>query len=206
MAAPATSSMHDALVAEIHEFWFGALRAGFPVEDRQSRWFGGSTGVDAEIRARFGGATEAAIDGGLEHWRTTARGAVALVLLLDQFARNIHRGSARAFAGDARARSIARAVLAEPLQTVERVFMLLPFEHSELLADQEFCVAEYDRLLETVYEAHRATIAGYRRFAAEHREIIARFGRFPHRNRALGRADTAEEAAWLGAGGRRFGQ
>ena len=135
---------------------------------------------DAAIRDRFAVATIAAREGALDDWATQPDSALALLVLLDQFPRNLHRGSAEAFASDAHARAIAREVVLAhrfdlALSHVERVFLYLPFEHSEAMADQDY--------------------------AWRHRVVIQRFGRFPHRNAALGRASTAAEAAWLAAGG-----
>lgn len=198
--------MHDPLLDAVHGFWFGEIRDGFCAQDRGSLWFGSAATTDALIERLFGAAVRSALGGGLEAWRAQPRGGVALVLLLDQFTRNIFRGAATAFAGDARARSVARALLETELAPIERVFMLLPFEHAEDLAEQEFCVAQFERLCAEVEPGRRAAMEDYRRFAVDHRDIIARFGRFPHRNRALRRGDTPEETAWLAGGGRRFGQ
>ena len=183
---------------DILDFWF----EGDPAICRQERWFTRDDLFDAAIRARFALAVEAAQDGALDPWAATPEGALALVLVLDQFPRNIHRGTHLAFAGDAHARRIARAALAAAadadLTPVQRVFLYLPFEHAEEMADQDLSV----RLFETLrgLGAVESTIP----YAHRHREVIARFGRFPHRNAALGRASTPAEEAYLAEPGAGF--
>jgi uncharacterized protein (DUF924 family) len=159
------------------------------------KWFNKDTAFDEAIRARFLDTYEAAAAGKLSDWEATREGALALVIVLDQFPRNMFRGSARAFAADPLALAAAdRAIergfdIATPVQ--ERTFFYLPFEHSEQLADQERCCALF-----------RATgDADLVKWAKLHADIIRRFGRFPHRNAVLGRMTTAEEQAFLDGGG-----
>ena len=162
-------------------------------------WFTKSDEFDAAMRTKFGALQEKASAGERDHWAKSAKGALALLLLLDQFSRNLFRGDARAFAQDAHARAIADAALdsgydaeiAETLDPRLRSFFYLPFMHSEDVADQDRCVALYEAMgdEESLKYAHI------------HRDIIVRFGRFPHRNPALGRDTTAEEQAFLDAGG-----
>lgn len=159
-----------------------------------SRWFRKDPEFDRAFRDRFLATHEAAARGELDAWAATAAGALALCILLDQFPRNAFRGSARMFATDARAREIARAALDRHFdQQVEgelRQFFVMPFMHSEQLADQELCVRlAQDLPTDTL------------RYALQHRDIIARFGRFPHRNPALGRATTDDEQRFLDEGG-----
>lgn len=160
-----------------------------------SLWFRGGEAFDARCRERFGDAHMAAARRELDGWNTHATGALALQLLLDQIPRNIFRGSAHAFASDGLARMHARTALAAGLDAqVEaglRVFMYMAFEHSESAADQDLAVA----LIEPLGNAE------YSRYARAHHDVIARFGRFPHRNAALGRASSVDEQAWLDAGG-----
>lgn len=181
---------------DVLEFWF----AGDPTLWRAERWFKRDDAFDAEIRSRFALAVETARDGALGNWATTAPGALALVITLDQFPRNMFRGSHLAFAGDAYARRIARAALpsAGMLTPVQRVFLYLPFEHSEDLADQDRSVALFERLRN---EGDYDSVIDY---AHRHREVIARFGRFPHRNAVLGRENTPEEDAYLAEPGAGF--
>lgn len=168
---------------------------GFWREAGYRQWFAKSDASDAEIRARFGDAHFAAARRELEDWLGVAEGALALLLLLDQFPRNLFRGSAHAWAADPLARHYAtRAIEAghdAAFDASLRAFFYLPYEHSEDIADQARSV-ELFRALGN---------AGYLDYALRHQEIIERFGRFPHRNRTLGRVDTPEEQAWLEAGG-----
>jgi len=185
-------------VAEVLAFWFD----DDPHLFRAERWFRPEDQFDALCRERFEFTVRAARDGALDSWADTPEGALALVIVLDQFPRNIHRGSHLAYAGDAHARRIASHAIGRGfdarLTPVQRVFLYLPFEHSEKLADQDLSV----RLFETL---HRQPQLEKALGAAErHRAVIRRFGRFPHRNAALGRASTAEEEAFLAEHGRGF--
>lgn len=159
-----------------------------------SRWFAKDAAFDVRFRERFQAAHDAAVRGALEAWEADATGALALILLLDQFPRNCFRGTPRVYASDALARAAAdRAIAAGHDQQVEpalRLFFYLPFAHSEDLADQERSVQ-----LQTPLGAD--TLA----HALGHREIVRRFGRFPHRNAILGRETTPQEQAFLDAGG-----
>lgn len=159
------------------------------------RWFAKDAAFDAELRARFLDAHHAAARREHEALLDDADGALALVLLLDQVPRNVFRDSAHAFATDPLARYYADQALAAGhdlrVDPALRIFLYLPFEHSEALADQDRCVG----LCEALGDAF------YLKYAHAHRDVIRRFGRFPHRNRALGRENTPEEQAWLDAGG-----
>ena len=170
-------------MAEVLEFWFR--------ECGSERWFGGGPELDAVIRERFAATIEAAATGALDHWAATPEGAVALCVLLDQFPRNAWRDTPQAFAHDAKARALAMAAIAAgqdaALPTERRLFLYLPLEHSEDLAHQERCCALMAGL----------GCASWLDYAQRHRAIVARFGRFPHRNAILGRASTPEEAAFL---------
>jgi uncharacterized protein (DUF924 family) len=163
-----------------------------------AKWFAKDLAFDAEIAARFEPAHHAAARGELAHWAEIWEGALALLLLLDQFPRNIWRGSAHAFATDPLARAIAHAALdaghdaAAPADL--RLFFYLPFEHSEDAVDQDHCVTLCKAL-------DAASGTDWTNWAVMHRDIITRFARFPHRNAALGRDSTAEETAFLAAGG-----
>lgn len=179
-------------------FWF----ADGPETFRKA-WFARDDAFDAACRDGFGPLVVPARDGALDGWATTPEGTLALLLLLDQFPRNLFRGSAEAFASDAHARRVARrAVLQQgqdlALRPTQRIFLYLPFEHSEEPADQDLSVALFEGLRD---DPSHARAGGTIDYAWRHRAVIRRFGRFPHRNAALGRASTAEEAAWLAAGG-----
>ena len=160
-----------------------------------ARWFKKARAFDEAIRLKFEPTHHAAARGEYDAWAGTPEGALALLILLDQFPRNLYRGSAHQFATDPKARAIARAAVeagfdrqAEPLL---RNFFYLPFEHSEDLADQDFCLA-------LTTEAGEPDDINW---AAIHRDIIVRFGRFPHRNAALGRVTTPQEQEFLDEGG-----
>ena len=172
--------------ADVLSFW----RAAGP-----DKWFAKDDAFDASIRERFLATYEAAAAGGLAVWEATADGALALVITLDQFPRNMFRGEARTYATDAVARGVADRALArafdQQVAQPERQFFYLPFMHSEDHADQERCVA-----LARGYGDDEFT-----RYAEVHADIVRRFGRFPHRNAALRRATSSEEQAFLDGGG-----
>jgi uncharacterized protein (DUF924 family) len=172
---------------------------GFWTEAGAEQWFKKSDAFDQAIRDRFEAAHHCAARGELAAWGRTAEGSLALLLLLDQFPRNLYRGSAHAFATDPLARNVARAAVAAGFDLAVdlplRQFFYMPFEHSEDLADQ-------DRCLELMQGLDRATgDQDWSKWANIHRDIIVRFGRFPHRNQAFGRATTPEEQAFLDGGG-----
>jgi len=160
-----------------------------------ARWFAKSDRFDGSIRLKFEAVHHAAARGEHDGWADTAEGALALLILLDQFPRNLYRGSGHAFATDAKARSFARAAVAagfhREVAPELRQFFVLPFEHSEAMADQD----QARRLADELADPDIA------KWAKIHRDIIARFGRFPHRNACLGRATTPEEQAFLDEGG-----
>ncbi|HSV59262.1 MAG TPA: DUF924 family protein [Variovorax sp.] len=174
------------LAQEVVAFW----REAGP-----KRWFAKDEAFDAEFKTRFEAAHHAAASGALDAWAGDAQGALALLVLLDQFPRNTWRGSARMYATDGKALEVARAAVDAGLdQRIDdpqlRAFFYLPFMHSESLADQE-------RSVQLCQSAHPDNL----RFAQHHRDIVARFGRFPHRNAALGRATAPEEQRFLDEGG-----
>ena len=186
-------------IASIHQFWFGELdEAGFAAPGQGRLWFSASEQTDSAVRGRFGDLVELALAGELNDWAANDAGLVALLLLLDQFTRNIYRATPRAFAGDEQALQFAVQAIAAGrdavLPPIHRVFVYLPLEHSEDLATQEQCVRLFD-VLER--ETNTASVKEFARFAVAHRDVIARFGRFPHRNAILGRASTADELAYL---------
>lgn len=197
--------------AEVLDFWFGRDDAVDP------RWFNGGGAYDALIRERFGTTIEAALTGGLDGWATdmgtrdAPGSALALVLVLDQFTRNAFRGTPRAFAGDPGALALALHLLdtgaAQGWPPLARWFALLPLEHAEDLGLQQRCVAAFERLRADAHadgSAHAAAVDSALDYSVRHRDVVARFGRFPHRNAILGRADTPEEAAFLLQPGSRF--
>ena len=204
-SAVASPSAQDVL-----DFWFGdGLQRDWPSNDHQALWFGGGAEQDGRIRHRFGALVDSAVAGGLADWERKPPTRLALLIVLDQFSRNVYRGQARAFAGDARAQQLVLAALAEggdkALARVGRVFLYMPLMHAEDLTLQERCVACFTALHANSPHPLRQTLAGNLHFAIEHRDTIQRFGRFPHRNAALGRASSAEEEAFL-KDGPRYGQ
>jgi len=175
----------------------------------RKRWFTGGAELDSDIRRRFGAAVALAQAGDLIEWESEPSSRLALVLLLDQFPRNIFRGKAQAFAGDERAQKLVAEALAqgldEQLPWVGRMFLYMPLMHAEDLALQEEGVRRFGELAAAVPDDLRVALTSSLRFAEQHRDIIARLGRFPHRNNALGRTNTALEFDFL-KNGPRFGQ
>ena len=196
--------------AEVLDFWLGdGLQNEWPTQDLGKRWFGGGAELDADIRARFGAAVQQAVAGGLRDWEQPPLTRLALVILLDQFTRNVFRGKAQAFAGDARAQQLVLRTIAagEDLQLpwAGRVFLYMPLMHAENLALQDECVASFTRLVADAPESLKVRLQDNLDFARKHRDIVVRFGRFPYRNAVMGRADTPEEKDFL-VKGPRFGQ
>ncbi len=166
---------------ELLEFWF--------TQPARDYWFGAPPEFDDELADRYLGLWRHAALGRLNHWTKTAHGALALVIVLDQFPLNLFRNTMAAFATEAASRRVAEAAIdaghADSLNNDQRLFLFLPFMHSESLADQDRCIGLFEQFgMET-------------RWARHHREIIHRFGRFPHRNALLGRNSTPDELAWL---------
>jgi len=190
--------MNAPAIRDVLDFWF--LPLDHPDHGKlRDVWWAGPPEFDVEIRERFSPAFERAIDGGLDHWRRSPDGALALILLCDQFPRNMHRRSAHAFAGDPKARETARLALARSypaaFNAIIRAFFYMPFQHSESLEDQEMGCALFAAFDDAELMKH----------ATEHRDVVVRFGRFPHRNEVLGRASTTEELEYL-KDAKRFGQ
>lgn len=174
--------------AAVLHFWF--------TECKPWQWYRRDAALDADIKLRFSGLHAAAAAGALDVWRAHPRHSLALVIILDQFSRNLYREDARAFAQDAAARTAAIDAIRRRFDMIaapkQRAFFYMPFMHSETLADQNRSVA--------LFKA-RLPASNNIRHAVQHRDIIARFGRFPHRNAVLGRSTTDEEAAYLKSGG-----
>lgn len=199
---------------QIREFWFGkGPPARADVDERGPLWFGGSPRqreLDAEIRIRFGGLLERAARGDLDAWADSPRRRLSLILLLDQFPRNVHRGTARAFAYDEQALGLALSGMQSgadaALDPIERMFFYMPLQHAESLDVQEESVAAFRRLLTESPEELRPTLQNALDYAVAHRDLVRRFGRFPHRNAALGRTSTTEEESYLAGDAQRFGQ
>ncbi|HVK60091.1 MAG TPA: DUF924 family protein [Bdellovibrionales bacterium] len=183
----------------ILDFWFGddVLK---PLS-HQSLWFSKRAGVDDLIRSNFSGMLDEAAAGGFDDWVKTPRGALALVILLDQFPRNIYRGTDQAFAYDDDARRIAEIAIAngfdKELLTIERCFLYLPLEHSEDIVAQNRAVDLYQDLAANTHGSEAAAVKEALSYAIRHRDIIAKYGRFPHRNELIGRDSTKEEKEFL---------
>ena len=206
---------------DVLDFWLGdGLTQGWPTQDLGKRWFGGGAALDEEIKTRFGARVMQALDGALScelnDWvdtsstpATSPLGRLALIILLDQFTRNVFRGSGQAFAGDALAQQLVLQTLADgadlQLPWVGRVFMYMPLMHAENLALQNECVTRFEQLAADAPPDLNERLRGNLDFARQHRAIIEQFGRFPYRNVALGRASTPEEQVFLTTGPR-FGQ
>lgn len=196
MTATSDIVTHDSVL----DFWFD--RKPGAVLQHRAAWFEKNAAFDAQIRDRFAAAVETALAEGYADWTQTAEGALALLILLDQFPRNLFRGQAKAFAGDTRARIIARQAVDRgfdiAVPPVMRMFFYLPFEHSEHLPDQDLAHLFFSALDK---ELPGYDLAGW---ADKHRVIIARFGRFPHRNAALGRESSPDEVEFLKQPGSSF--
>lgn len=192
-------------------FWFeDATLSPEALQRRNAVWFRADPAFDDECAARFTTLLDDAARGRLGDWTATPRGRLALVILLDQMPRNIHRGSPAAFMHDAGAAGHCLAGIESgqdrALHPVERLFMYMPLQHAEDLDLQRRSVERFESLAAEADDAWRADFTGNARYAREHRDIIERFGRFPHRNRVLGRASTDEELRYLAAGAPTFGQ
>ncbi|MCR9176276.1 MAG: DUF924 domain-containing protein [Alphaproteobacteria bacterium] len=177
-------------IQDVLTFWF--------VENGREQWFKKDEAFDSEMDQRFADLQARAADGGCVDWEETADGRMALILVLDQFSRNLHRADPRAFAQDTRARAVARTAIALGDHVVaapdRKLFLYLPFEHSEAMADQEWCMSLFTALGDP-------ELLDY---AERHRVIVERFGRFPHRNAVLGRESTPEELEFLQQPGSSF--
>jgi uncharacterized protein (DUF924 family) len=208
MSVPMTAPTPQAQA--VLDLWFAdGLQAGWPSSNQQALWFGGGAEQDQRIAAQFGELVEEARLGGLTEWEAEPLGRLALVILLDQFSRNVHRGSALAFAGDARAQKLVLQALAldidASLPLVGRMFLYMPLMHAEDLAPQQECLRRFQQLHADAPPAVQSRLQGSVESAEQHLAIIQRFGRFPHRNAALGRASTEAETEFL-KNGPRFGQ
>jgi uncharacterized protein (DUF924 family) len=182
----------------ILDYWFG----GGPDRDK---WYGGGPELDAHIRDSFGDDVRAACAGDLDAWADTARGRIALIILLDQFTRNMFRGSPECYAADSKAQQLTLEGIANghaaELPELQHAFLLMPLMHSEDIALQNRCVECFDALAAACDASpHKKYVEGSADYARKHRDTVAKFGRFPHRNELLGRETTPEEAAFLEKG------
>lgn len=168
---------------EIIDFWFS--------EEVRKLWYNSTPAFDALLHERYLALWEQAVAGELDQWRQTAEGCLALAILLDQFPLNMFRGDARCFSSEALSREVARGAIEvgfdRRLAVEQRAFLYMPFMHSEALADQQLALELFDQ----------EGLEGHRRFARHHHDIVAKFGRFPHRNTILGRDSSAAEIEYL---------
>jgi uncharacterized protein (DUF924 family) len=209
MLGVVTGAPNNMKADTIIDYWFGATTGGFSDEAHRQRWFAPDAAADAEIRARFGHLIDAAAGGELDDWLASPRGTVAFVLLCDQFPRQVYRGTAQAYATDALALAVARRAIEAgtdgPLGFDERAFLYMPFQHAESRVDQHTAVGLFAALRDATPAGQRHLTGNFLRYAQQHRDIVLRFGRFPHRNGVLGRTSSSEELTFLKTASR-FGQ
>lgn len=200
----------DQMIERTLNFWFGRLdKNGLPDEVKKQRWWQSTPEFDRTISDQFGSWIDQAVNLQLNHWLDTAEGRLANILLLDQFCRNVFRASPKAFQGDVQAEALVhqQLKLGEPdLPLVFQIFLFMPLMHSEQLSSQRLGLDQFQRLLAKANTYQRPLLEGVVSSAQTHHDIIAQFGRFPHRNQVLGRLTTEQEQAWLDNGGPRFGQ
>ena len=194
----------DPRLAQVLEYWLGAEQpSNATALARKHLWFSQDEAVDEEIRHRFGAVMQEALAGRLHHDAVTPLGRLAVIIVLDQFMRHAHRGTPKRFAGDALALRLALDGLAQGHDTddsippVARIFGYLPLEHAEDVGLQHHSVVAFEQLAQEATPDTREVLAGTVRYAHRHRDVIERFGRFPHRNAILGRESTPEEKAYL---------
>jgi uncharacterized protein (DUF924 family) len=198
-------------IEAILSFWFKEQELTAPqIDRRMDIWFGGDAILDHEIEKEFANDIDAASEGKLAHWANDSHGRLALIILIDQFRRNIYRGTAEAFSMDKLALKLCVEGAMEKkdkgLTPIQRVFFYMPLQHAESRKVQAKSVEVYDRLAEAVSPTLRETFLTVAQFAELHRDIIDQFGRFPHRNVLLDRENTAEEAEYLAGDSPDFGQ
>ena len=211
MSACEHPDMNANRIADIVAFWLGDSRdSPDRALARRGWWYEGGPAVDEEIRARFGDLVPRACARELTGWRNTPDGALALILLLDQFTRNLYRGTVGAYAGDAFAFEVVTHAIDQgldrSLHPVARIWLYHPFHHSEDVAEQDRGLRLLRALRKHADPAWHAYVERSIEGWTRHRDTVARFGRFPHRNAVLDRGSTTEELAHLAADGRRFGQ
>ena len=202
--------MRIVLAEDLLACWFGsALENHSAARARVELWFRQDAAFDRQLAERFHDLPERGQRGELDAWADTLRHALARVIALDQLPRNLYRGSPRAYGFDAAALAAASDALGRghdrALDPLEALFLYLPFEHAEELAMQERSVRLFEALQERAPSGLEPVFAGFTDYARRHYAVVARFGRFPHRNETLGRASTEDERAYLTDGGERFG-
>ena len=187
---------------DLLSFWIGDAASSPEIAGSKSKlWFMSSVAADDDLRSKFGELLARAEQGELENWAIALSSSLALVILLDQFSRNIYRGTSRAFANDAAALSISKNIVAsnkhKALKPIEQVFLYLPYEHSESVDDQAESVLLFQSLLQDAESEWHPQLEGFMSHAIEHKNIIDEFGRFPHRNKVMGRKNSDAEERYL---------
>ena len=196
---------------DVIEFWIGAARHDPEKSQKKSRlWFNSNPASDKKLERKFGSLLSLAEQATIDHWSASALGSLALVILLDQFSRNIYRGTARAFQNDAKALQIAIAAVDKTqdleLSLVQRAFLYLPFEHAETLAAQDRSVKLFGALERAAPDSWLRQMRSFADHARSHRKIVIQFGRYPHRNKVLRRENSTAEQHYLAKDGKQFGQ
>jgi len=192
-------------IEDILEFWFGSFPTPYTADvSKADMWFKNGSVYDGEIFIKFGVDYDKAINGELNHWIDSYRGRLALTILLDQFSRHIHRGTAQSFARDEKAQILCIDGMAAgddaKMHPIERSFFYLPLEHAENLEKQSLSIRAYEQLVQDVPEQYRKTFEVTLSFAKSHHYVIEKFGRFPELNEILGRESTAEELEFVASG------
>lgn len=210
-AATAITDEDQTRIDAILSFWFKEQALSAPqIDRRMDIWFGEDEIFDLECKKEFSGDIDRASAGQLDHWAGDPRGRLALILLLDQFRRNIYRNTADAFSHDKMALKLcvegAREKKDRGLTPIQQAFFYMPLQHTESVKVQDKAVEIYSRLSEAVSPTYRETFETMATFAELHRDIVAQFGRFPHRNKLLGRENTPEEDEYLAGDSPEFGQ
>lgn len=194
--------MEDITPEHLLQYWFGTeADDGVVAQQQASFWWKKCATTDNEIRARFEPLVSKAAAGELDAWRTSASGRLALIILMDQFPRSIYRNTPKAFQFDRIALQICQEGLAngddQQLRPVQRVFFYMPLEHSENIEHQNLSVKLFEKLSRDIHPEVKEAFSGFFDYAVRHRDVIERFGRFPHRNKILGRQSTDGEALFL---------
>lgn len=192
-------------IDDILQFWFGSFPTPYTSDvSKVDMWFKNGADYDSEIFVKFGVDYEKAVSGELYHWIDSYRGRLALIILLDQFSRHIHRGSGLSFAQDEKAQALCIDGIAagddSRLHAVERSFFYLPLEHAEDIDKQNLSIKAYTQLVQDVPEAHRKPFEVTLSFAKSHHYVIEKFGRFPELNAILERESTVEEHEFIASG------
>ncbi len=200
-----------AVAGDVLDFWFADAADGLEAFARRNRvWFRGGAPFDGECTERFAATLEAAMSGELEHWKESPRGRLALIILLDQLSRNIYRGTPAVFQQDGRALAACREGIAQghdaQLSPIERSFFYMPLEHAEDREIQALSVRLFESLAKESSGEWREQLVANAGYARQHRDIVANFGRFPHRNALLDRSSSPTEEAYLADDAPRFGQ